>query len=163
LVVVTPYSVTYNGSAHTADGDVDHGGGRSTGATVGTVDVSHTTHTDAGIYSTDFWIFTGTANYNDIAQRRSPTRSTKANAVVVVTPYTVTYDGNPHTATLASITGVVNSETGATVGTVNVSNTTHTNADTYNADFWTSRARRTTTTSARPPSTDRIYQSGGDC
>ena len=48
----------------------------------------------------------------------------KANAMVVVTPYSVTYDGNPHTATVTSITGVCG-ETGATVGTVDVSGTTH--------------------------------------
>ena len=48
------------------------------------------------------------------------------------TPYTVTYDGLPHTATVASITGV-NGETGATVGTVDVSNTTHTNAGIYSS------------------------------
>src|SRR5207244_2046886 len=48
----------------------------------------------------------------------------KANALVVVTPYTVTYDGNPHTATVTSITGVCG-ETGATVGTVDVTGTTH--------------------------------------
>src|SRR5213079_3242169 len=62
----------------------------------------------------------------------------KANATVVVTPYTsltTTYDGNPHTATITSITGV-NSETGATVGTVNVSHTTHTDAGTYASDYW---------------------------
>ena len=59
----------------------------------------------------------------------------KANATVVVTPYTVTYDGSSHTATITSITGV-NGQTGATVGTVNVSNTTHTNAGTYNTDSW---------------------------
>src|SRR5207244_618974 len=48
----------------------------------------------------------------------------KANATVVVTPYTVTYDGNSHTATVTSITGVCG-ETEATVGTVDVSGTTH--------------------------------------
>ena len=47
----------------------------------------------------------------------------------------MTYDGNPHTATVVSITGV-NGETGATVGTVDVSNTTHTNAGTYTSDYW---------------------------
>ena len=46
---------------------------------------------------------------------------------MTVTPYSVTYDGLPHTAAVTSITGV-NGETGATVGTVDVSNTTHTNA-----------------------------------
>jgi MBG domain (YGX type)/Bacterial Ig-like domain (group 3)/Galactose oxidase, central domain len=58
----------------------------------------------------------------------------KANATVVVTPYNVPYDTNPHTATY-TITGVC-SETGAAVGTIDVSNTTHTNAGTYNTDSW---------------------------
>ena len=58
---------------------------------------------------------------------------TKANATVVVTPYNVTYDGQSHTATVASITGV-NGETGSTVGTVAL-NTTHTAAGTY-SDSW---------------------------
>ena len=66
----------------------------------------------------------------------------------MVTPYTVTYNGNPHTATVTSITGV-NGETGATVGTVDVNNTTHTNAGTYASDSGASRARPTTTTSQR--------------
>src|SRR5438046_7285160 len=60
----------------------------------------------------------------------------KADAVVVVTPYNVTYDGLSHTAAITSITGV-NGETGATVGTVDVSHTTHTAAGTYAADYWT--------------------------
>jgi Putative Ig domain len=60
----------------------------------------------------------------------------KADATVVVTPYSVIYDGQPHTATVTSITGV-NGETGATVGAVNVTGTTHTIAGTYPSDFWT--------------------------
>ncbi|MCG3147259.1 MAG: hypothetical protein PCFJNLEI_00698 [Verrucomicrobiae bacterium] len=51
-----------------------------------------------------------------------------------MTPYTVTYDGLPHSATVTSITGV-NGETGATVGTVAL-NTTHTAAGTYSSDSW---------------------------
>jgi hypothetical protein len=98
--------------------------------------VSNTTHTAAGTYSTDYWTFTGAGNYNNIAATTITDTINKANAMVVVTPYTVTYDGNPHTATVTSITGVAG-QTGATVGTVDVSNTTHTNAATYNADFWT--------------------------
>ena len=53
---------------------------------------------------------------------------------MVVAPYTVTYDGNPHSATVTSITGV-DGETGATVGTVTLS-TTHTAAGTYSSDSW---------------------------
>jgi hypothetical protein len=60
----------------------------------------------------------------------------KANATVVVTPYTVNFDGNPHSATITSITGV-NGEAGPTVGTVDVSNTTHTAVGTYSTDSWT--------------------------
>jgi hypothetical protein len=49
----------------------------------------------------------------------------KADATFTVTPYTgVTYDGNPHTATVGTITGVCG-ETGAAVGTVDLTNTTH--------------------------------------
>jgi hypothetical protein len=51
----------------------------------------------------------------------------------VVTPYTVTYDGQTHTATY-TITGV-NGETGAAVGTVTL-NTTHTKAGTFPSDSW---------------------------
>ena len=58
----------------------------------------------------------------------------KANAAVVVAPYTVTYDGNPHTAAVTSIAGV-NGETGGTVGTVALI-TTHTAAATYSSDSW---------------------------
>jgi hypothetical protein len=58
----------------------------------------------------------------------------KADATVVVTPYSVTYDGQPHTATVTSITGV-NNETDATVGAVTL-NTTHTLAATYAEDSW---------------------------
>ena len=59
-----------------------------TGATVGTVNVSNTTHTNAGTYASDSWSFTGTANYNNIAATTITDTINKANATVVVTPYT---------------------------------------------------------------------------
>jgi len=134
--MVTPYSVTYNGLPHTAGVSTITGVNGETGAAVGTVDVSNTTHTNAGTYSTDSWSFTGTANYNNQGPTTITDQIDKANAVVVVTPYNVTYDGNPHTATVTSITGV-NGETGATVGLVDVSGTTHINAGAYPGDPWT--------------------------
>ncbi len=140
-VVVTPYTsltTTYNGNPHTATITSIAGVNSETGVTVGTVDVSHTTHTPAGTYASDTWSFTGAANYNDIGNTTITDSIGKATAVVVVTPYTsltTTYDGNPHTATITSITGV-NSETGVTVGTVDVSHTTHTPAGTYASDYW---------------------------
>ena len=101
---------------------------------MGAVNVSGTTHTDAGTYNNDPWSFTGTANYNNQSGTVDDCIG-KANATVVVTAYSVTYDANPHTATVATITGV-KGETGATVGAVNVTDTTHTNAGTYNSDPW---------------------------
>jgi hypothetical protein len=142
MVVVTPYTsptTIYDGNSHTATVTSITGVNGETGTTVGTVDVSHTTHIDAGTYPTDYWFFTGTANYNDIGNTTITDSIDKANATVVVMPYTsltTTYDGNPHTATVTSITGV-NGETGATVGSVDVSHTTHTNAGTYSTDYWT--------------------------
>ena len=126
-------STVYDGNTHTATVTSITGVNGETGVTVGTVDVSHTTHTNAGTYATDYWTFTGAANYNDIGQTTITDSIAKANATVVVTAYTcptTTYTGLPHTATVMSITGV-NGETGATVGTVDVSNTTHTDAGTY--------------------------------
>src|SRR5439155_1128845 len=69
---------------------------------------------------------TGLGNYT-ISYHNAPIGLTvnKANATVMVDPYNVTFDGNPHTATVASINGG-NGQTNGTVGTVDVSNTTHT-------------------------------------
>src|SRR5205085_406709 len=96
-VVVTPYSVSYNGNAHTATYTITGVNGE-TGATVGTVDVSNTTHTNAGSYNADSWSFTGAANYNNIAATTITDTISKADATVVVTPYSVSYNGQPHTA-----------------------------------------------------------------
>ena len=133
-VVVTSYTVTYDGSPHTASISSINGVNGETGATVGTVDVSATTHTAAGIYASDSWSFAG-ANYNSIINSPITDTINKAAAMVVVTPYTVTYDGSPHTASITSINGV-NGETGAAVGTVDVSGTTHTAAGIYASDSW---------------------------
>jgi hypothetical protein len=130
-VVVTPYTGSYDGTAHSATYAITGVNGE-TGATVGSVDVSNTTHTNAGTYANDSWSFTG-ANYNDIASTTITDIIDKAAATITVTPYSVTYDGNGHAATYA-ITGV-NGETGATVGSVALS-TTHINAGTYASDSW---------------------------
>lgn len=57
----------------------------------------------------------------------------KADAVVEVIPYDVTYDGSPHTATF-TLTGVAADPTAAGVSVV--LNTTHTAAGTYSSDTW---------------------------
>ena len=115
---MTAYSVTYNGNPHTATVSTITGVNGETGATVGAVNVTGTTHTDAGTYNNDPWTFTGTANYNNQSGTVDDYIG-KADATFTVTAYSVTYNGNPHTATVSTITGV-NGETGATVGAVNV-------------------------------------------
>src|SRR5439155_493772 len=93
-VVVTPYtcpSTTYTGLPHTATITSITGVNGETGATVGTVDVSNTTHTAVGTYSSDTWSFTGTANYNNIAATTITDCIAKANATWTTTPNSKTY------------------------------------------------------------------------
>ncbi len=128
-ITVTPYSVTYDGNPHTATGT-------ATGA--GSVDLSAgltlsgTTHTSAGTYATDAWSFhDASGNYADASGTVSDLIK-QAAASITVTPYSVTYDGNPHTATgTATGVGGVNLSAGLTL-----SGTTHTSAGTYATDAW---------------------------
>ena len=86
------------------------------------------THAFTAVYSGDSKYATSTSTAtNQVVNKATPT--------VTVTPYSVTYDGNPQSATVASITGV-GSETGVTVGSVTL-NTTHTAAGSYPSDSWT--------------------------
>ena len=59
----------------------------------------------------------------------------KANAKIVVTPYDVTFDGNPHTAT-GTATGVETPTPVNLSGLLNLSGTTHTIAGSF-TDTWT--------------------------
>src|SRR5205823_2350584 len=63
-ITVTPYSVAYDGGAHTATGTATgvQGEGLST-----LLDLDGTTHTSAGTYTGDAWTFAGNANYNSAA------------------------------------------------------------------------------------------------
>jgi hypothetical protein len=58
---VTPYSVTYNGAAHTASGSATGAAGENL---TSLLDLSGTTHTNAGTYNNDPWTFAGDANHN---------------------------------------------------------------------------------------------------
>src|SRR5205823_9579632 len=61
---------------------------------------------NAGTYPTGAAAsFAGDGSFTGSSGSNSLTVS-KPNATVVATPYTVTYDGNSHTATVTSITGV---------------------------------------------------------
>jgi hypothetical protein len=100
-IVVTPYNIPYDGNPHTATGTATGVDSESLSG----LDLSGTTHTNAGNYAGDPWTFTDvTGNYNNssgtvddvISQASSTTTVTVSNAV---------YDGNPHGG-IASVTGV---------------------------------------------------------
>ena len=91
-IVVTPYSVTYDSNAHTATGMATGVGGD--GALIG-LDLSGTTHTNAGTYNGDAWTFTDvTGNYNDASGTVNDTIA-KADASILVNGYSGTYDAAP--------------------------------------------------------------------
>ena len=129
-IVVTPYNVNYDGTAHTATG---------TATGLNSLDLSSlltltgTTHTDAGTYTTDGWSFAGNTNYK-AASGTVTDKIAKVNAIITVTPYSVTYDGNPHTAT-ATAKGV-ESVPADLSSLLTLTGTTHTNAGDYPADAW---------------------------
>src|SRR5439155_1352622 len=92
---VAPYSVTFDGNAHTATGackGVD-------GGTLAGLTLSGTTHTAANDYPTDPWTFTDvTGNYNNTS---GSVHDAIAKAVAncgTIAGYSVTFDGNSHTA-----------------------------------------------------------------
>ena len=115
-ITVTPYDVTYDGNVHNA-----------TGTTL-TGLVINSAHTNAGIY-TDSWAYTDpNGNYNSSAGIITDTIA-KATASINVTPYSVTYDGNLHTAT-----GVITGVNGVGLSGLTVSSA-HTNSGTY-TDAW---------------------------
>ena len=125
-IVVTPYSVTYNGLAHSATGTATGVNGVNLNSDL----TINSTHTDAGTY-TDSWSFNAGSNYNTATGNMTDTIA-KATASVIVTPYDVTYDGNAHTAT-----GTAQGVGGVSLPASDLTlNTTHTNAGTY-TDSWT--------------------------
>ncbi len=133
-IVITPYTTAtavYDGFPYTATGTATGVGGVDLS---GDLDLSHTTHTNAGTYSSDYWTFTdATGNYVDVGPTTITDSIAQASAQITVTPYSVTYDGNPHTATGTAI-GVGGVDLS---GDLDLSHTTHTNAGTYSTDSWT--------------------------
>jgi hypothetical protein len=126
-ITVTPYSVTYDATAHTATGTAKG----VLNETLSGLVLTGTTHTNAGDYTSDPWTFTdATGNYNN-ASGTTHDAISQAPAVVVVTPYSVTYDGASHTAT-----GTAKGVGGVDLTGLVLTGTTHTNAGTYASDAW---------------------------
>jgi hypothetical protein len=129
-ITVTPYSVTYNAATHTATGSATGIGGVNLGSDLV---LTGTTHTNAGIYSTDAWTFSDpTGNYHSISGTVNDVIN-QAAATITVTPYSVTYNAAAHTAT-----GTATGMGGVNLGSdLVLTGTTHTNAGTYSTDAWT--------------------------
>ena len=130
VINISAYSVAYDGNSHTATGSATGVNGVNLSYEL---NLGGTAHTNAGTYTSDAWFFTDTTgNYSNETGTVSDSIA-KASANISVTPYTVTYDGNPHAAT-GSATGVG----GANLASeLDLSKTMHTNAGTYNGDPWT--------------------------
>ena len=134
-----------------------HAGGSGTVTGAGSLSASATSVTYSGD-QVNAGSYTVTAHYagdaNHTASDGAAVAITigKATATVVPAPYTLTYDGSPHTAGFA-ITGV-HGETGATVGTV-TQNTTHTDVGIY-ADTWSFTGARNYGNIAATPITNTI-------
>lgn len=126
---VTGYSVTFDGTAHTAIGTVTGVGGDDLSAGL---TLSGTTHTSAGTYLGDGWTFTDTTgNYNSTNGTVDDSIA-RANAAINVTGYSVTFDGQSHTAT-GTATGVAGVDLS---GGLSLAATSHVNAGIY-TDSWT--------------------------
>ncbi len=95
--------MAFDGSSHTATGTATGVGGADLSAGL---DLSGTTHTNAGTYASDAWTFAGGANYNDangtVTDAIGPAVST---TVVTFEAGPYAYRGTPFTAT-ATVTGV---------------------------------------------------------
>src|SRR5262249_21195566 len=126
VIDVSPYDLTYDGDAHSASGTATGVGGVDLSALL---DLSGTTHTDAGFY-TDGWSFAGNANYNPASGTIQDVIH-KADAVIDVSPYDLTYDGDAHSAS-GTATGVGGVDLSALL---DLSGTTHTDAGFY-TDGW---------------------------
>jgi len=100
---IAGYSVTYDASAHTATGTCE---GVGTDGTLAGLDLSGTTHTNAGDYSGDAWTFTDTSgNYNDTSGTVDDFIDEAEADCSSIAGYDDVYDGQAHGAS-GSCTGV---------------------------------------------------------
>ncbi|GAB2527357.1 hypothetical protein GCM10027189_02630 [Rufibacter soli] len=115
-ITVTPYEVTYDGNVHTVIGTAKG----VKGETLDGLDLSKTTHTSAGTFTTDVWSFTDvTGNYKDVVSTNITNKIDKARLTYVATAASKTYgDGNGNLT--GTVTGFVSGENlgNATTGTL---------------------------------------------
>ena len=94
--------MTYDGNAHTATGTATGVRGEDLS---GLLNLSGTTHTNAGDFPSDGWSFSGNASYNPASGTVHDSIGKADPTVTVSGGGTFIYDGSPHAAT-ATATGV---------------------------------------------------------
>lgn len=101
---ITGYNVNYDGAAHTATGSCTGVAGASN--ILSGLNLSGTTHTDAGSYPTDPWTFTDvTGNYNNTSGTVADNINKAAADCSSITGFSGNYNGSSHGAT-GTCTGV---------------------------------------------------------
>lgn len=132
IINISSYSETYDGEPHIASGTA--WGVESTPVNMDSLlDFSNTIHTDAGLYSADTWSFAGNDNYNSTGSTIT-NEILKAETIFDIVPYSVTYDGQEHTAT-GTARGVESPPVNLDA-LLNFSGTTHISAGIYDPDIW---------------------------
>ena len=102
VIMVTPYSVTYDGNPHTATGSATGVNGEALAG----LDLGGTTHTDAGAYNNDPWVFTDvTGNYNNSSGTVNDAIAKAPSTTTVLCPASAVYSGSPLTPCTATATG----------------------------------------------------------
>jgi uncharacterized repeat protein (TIGR01451 family) len=123
--VTCPVSVPYTGSAQTPCTVSVTGAGELSLSPA----PSYTNNTNAGTANASY-TYAGDDNHSGSSDSQDFSID-KVNATITVTPYSVTYDGNPHTAT-GSVLGILSE----ILAGLDLSLTTHTDAGIYNGDVW---------------------------
>ena len=139
-VTAVASNITYGGSAPAVSvtyGSFQNGETSSVLDNVGfALGTDYTQWNNAGTYHTT--ISAGSAtdnNYTLTPLNTSIFEVGKANAIIAVTPYNPTYDGNPHTATFTAV-GIESPTPVNLASYMTVTGTTHTDAGTYTGDAW---------------------------
>jgi hypothetical protein len=121
-ISVTPYSVSYDGAAHTATGTAAGVGGADLSANL---TLTGTTHTNAATYGSDAWTFAGGTNYND-ANGTVSDEIKKVTLTVTAPSFTLTYGDPVPSPITPGITGFVNAENTSALTTAPTCTTTYT-------------------------------------
>ena len=125
-VVITGYTGTFDGASHGLTGTATGAGGMDLRAGLDLGELF--TNAPGG---TAHWVFHGGTNYTDQSDAATVSIA-RTNAVISVTPYDVTYDGLPHTAT-----GIARGVQGEVLSGLSLNGTIHTSVGDYSTDPWT--------------------------